>query len=129
MIPEIDHIVKISIKIAIEEEETTVTEVAIEIIGPIIEITVGPEIGTATEMAIGTTIGQTTEEMIAMKGMVIEVKIAVDLGTEIGGIEVAPWKVPNPGADPKTDTEVEGRVEMIPEIGTGLSLDLDPLLM
>ena len=129
MVPETDHIVEISIKITIEEGEITVTEVAIEIIGPITEITVGPEIGTVIEMAIGTTIGQTTEGTIVIKGMVIEVKIVVDLGTEIGGIEVAPGKVPNPGAVPKIDTKVEGRVETIPEIGTGLSLDLDSLLM
>ena len=123
MVLETDHIVRIGIKIAIEEGEITVTEVAIEIIGPIIEITVGPEIGTATEMIIGITMDQTTEGMIVIKGMVIEAKIMVDLGTEIGGIRVAPGKVPNPGADPKTDMKVEGRVEMIPEIGTGLSLD------
>ena len=94
-----------------------------------IEIIVGPEIGTATEMIIGITIGQTTEGMIAIKGMVIEAKIMADLGTEIGGIQVAPGKVPNPGVDPKTDMKVEGRVEIIPEIGTGLSLDRDPLLV
>ena len=129
MIPETDHIVEIGIKIVIEEGETTVTEVAIEIVGPIIEITVGPEKGAATEMAIGITIDQTTEQMIVIKGMVIEVKIMVDLGTEIGRIRVAPGKVPNPGAVPKTDAKVEGRVETIPEIGTGLSLDLDPLLV
>ena len=67
--------------------------------------------------------------MIVIKGVVIEAKITVDLGTEIGGIGVAPKKVPNPGAVPKTDMKLEGRVEMIPEIGTGLSLDLDPLLV
>ena len=129
MVPETDHIVEIGIKMAKEEGEITATDVGIEIIGPITEITVGPEIGTVTEMAIGTTIDQTTEGMIVIKGMVIEVKIAVDLGTEIGGIGVAPGKVPNPGVVPKIDTKVEGRVETIPEIGTGLSLDLDPLLM
>ena len=129
MVPETDHVVKIGIKIAIEEGEITVTDVTIEIIGPITEITVGPEIGTVTEMAIGTAIDQTTEGTIVIKGMVIEVKIAVDLGIELGGIEVVPGKVPNPGVVPKTDTKVEGRVEMMPEIGTGLSLDLDPLLM
>ena len=129
MVPETDHIVEIGIKIVIEEGEITVTEVVIEIIDPITEITVGPEIGTVTEMALGITIDQITEGMIVIKGMVIEAKIAVDLGTEIGGIGVAPGKVPNPGVVPKTDTKVEGRVEMIPEIWTGLSLDLDPLLM
>ena len=61
--------------------------------------------------------------MIAIIGMVIEVKIAVDLGTETGGIGVVPGKVPNPGADPKIDMIVEGRVGTIPEIGTGLNLD------
>ena len=86
MVPETDHIVGISIKIVIEEGGITATEVAIEIIGPIIEIIVGPEIGTATEMIIDITIGQTTEGMIAIKGMVIEAKITVDLGAEIGGI-------------------------------------------
>ena len=56
MVPETDHIVRISIKIVIEEGKITVTEVAIEIIGLIIETIVGPEIGTATEMIIGITI-------------------------------------------------------------------------
>ena len=123
MVPETDCIVRISTKIVIEEGEIIVTEVAIEIIGPTIEIIVGPEIGTATEMIIGITIDQTTEGMIAIRGLVIEAKIMVDLGTEIGGIRVAPGKVPNPGADPKTYTKVEDRVEMTPEIGTGLILD------
>ena len=97
----------------------------IEIIGPITEITVSPEIGTITEMAIGITINQVTEGMIVIKGMVIEAKITVDLGTEIGGIGVAPGKVPNLGVVPKTDMKVEDRVEMILGIGTGL----DPCLM
>ena len=43
MVPEIDCIVGIGIKITIEEGEIIVTEVATEIIGPITEITVGPE--------------------------------------------------------------------------------------
>ena len=93
------------------------------IIGSITKITVGPEKGTVMEMAIGITINQITEGMIVLKGMVIEVKITVDLGTETGGIGVVPEKVPNPGADPKTDMIVEGRVETISEIGTGLNLD------
>ena len=123
MVPEIDHIVKIGIKVTIEEGDIIVTEAATEIIGPITEITVGPEKGTVTETAIGITIDQITEGMISIKGMVIEVKITVDLGTETGGIGVVPGKVLNPGVDPKTDTIVEGRVEMIPEIGTGLNLE------
>ena len=98
----------------------------IEIIGPIIEIIVGPEIGTAIEMAIGIIIDQITEGTTVIKGMVIEAKITVDLGTEIG---VAPGKLPKLGLVPKTDMKVEGRVEMTLETGTGLSLDLDPLLM
>ena len=61
--------------------------------------------------------------------MVIEAKIAVDLGTEVGEIGVAPEKVLYLGVVPKTDTKVEGRVEMTLGIGTGLNLDLDPLLM
>ena len=123
MVPEIDHIVKIGIKVTIEEGDITVTEPATEIIGPITEIKVGPEKETVMEMAIGITIDQITEGTIAIKRMIIEVKIAVDLGTETGGIGVAPGKVPNPGVDPKTDTIVEGRVGMIPEIGTGVNLD------
>ena len=116
-------------QITIEEGEIITTEVVTGIIDPITEITVGPEIGTVTEMAIGITIDQVTEGMIVIKYMVIEAKITVDLGTEIGRIGVAPGKVPNLGVVPKTDTKVEGRVEMILEIGTGLNLDLDPLLM
>ena len=38
MVPETDHIVEIGIRIAIEEGEITITEVVIEIIGPITEI-------------------------------------------------------------------------------------------
>ena len=115
------------------EEEIAVIEVVIEIIGPIIEITVGPEIGTVTEMVTGIPIDQITEGKIVVKGMVIETKIMADLEIEIeieiGRIGIAPEKVPNPEAVPKTDTRIEGRVEMIPEIGTGLNLDLDPLLI
>ena len=66
---------------------------------------------------------------MVIKGMKTEIKIAVDLGTEIGGIEAAPEKALTPEAVPKTDTKVEGRVEIILETGTGPSLDLDPLLM
>ena len=80
-------------------------------------------------MAIGITIDQITEGMIVIKAMAIEDKIVVDLGTEKGEIGVAPEKVLNLGAVPKTDTRVEGRVEMTLGIGTGPNLDLDPLLM
>ena len=61
MVLETDHIVETGTKIAIGEEETTTTEVVIAIIGPIIGITVGPEIETVTEMVIDTTIDQITE--------------------------------------------------------------------
>ena len=103
----------------------------IEIRGPITEITVGPEIGTVTEMVTGIPIDKITEGTILVKGMVIETKIVADLGIEIeiGGIGVAPGKAPNQEAVPKTYMRIEGRVEMIPEIETGLNLDLDPLLM
>ena len=64
--------------------------------------------------------------------MVTEISTTVDLGIEIEtvGIGVAPGKVPNLEAvvDPKTDMKIGDRVEMIPEIGTGLNQDLDPLL-
>ena len=110
-------------QITIEEKEIIVTEVTTETIDPITEIIVDPEKGTVMEMAIYLTIDQITKETIEMKGMVIEVKIAVDQGTETGEIGVVPGNVPNPGANPKTDTIIEGRVGTIPEIGTGRNLD------
>ena len=104
-----------------------------EIIGPIIGITVGPQIETTTEMVIGTIIDQIIEGKTVTKGMVTETRTTSDPGIEIeiGEIRVAPEKVPNPEAvvDPKTDMRIGGRVEMIPEIGTGLNPDVDPLLM
>ena len=94
---------------------------ATEITGPIIGITVDSTIETTTEMAIGTIIGQITEEMTVIKGMVTEIRIMVDPGREIeiGGIGVAPEKVPNPEAvvDPKTEMRVGDRVEIMSEIG------------
>ena len=60
MVPEIGHIVKIDIKITIEEGETITIEAITEVIDPITEITVGPEIGMATEMAIDIIIDQIT---------------------------------------------------------------------
>ena len=131
MVLETDHIVETGTKTTIGEEEITVIEVVIEIIGPITEITVGPEIGMVTETVTGITTDQITEGMIVVKGMVIETKIVAGLGIEIeiGGIGIAPGKAPNPEAVPKTDMRIEGRVEMIPDIETGLNLDLDPLLM
>ena len=100
----------------------------IEIIGPITETAVGPEIETVTEMIIGMTIDQITEGTIAIKDMTIGTKIAVDLGTKMEEIEAAPGRVPNQGVVPKTDTRIEGKVGITTEIGTGLSLDPDPLL-
>ena len=129
MVPETDHIVEIGIKIIIEEGEIITTEVITGTIGPITDITVGPEIGTVAEIAIGITIDQITEGTIVIKSMAIEAKIMVDLGTEIGGIGAAPEKVLSLGMVPKTNTRVEGRVEITPGIGTGLNPDLDPLLM
>ena len=131
MVLETDHIIETGIKITIGQEETTTIEVVIEIIGPIIGITVGPEIGTVTEMVTGITIDQITEGKTVVKGVVMETKTMADPGIEIeiGGIEVAPEKAPNPEAVSKIDMRIEGRVEMIPEIGTGLNLELDLLLM
>ena len=82
MVPEIGHIVKIDIKITIEEGEIITTEVITEIIDPITEITVGPEIGRVTEMALDITKDQITEGTMAIKDTVIEAKITVDLETE-----------------------------------------------
>ena len=81
-------------------------------------------------MVIDTKIDQITEGKTVVKGTVIETRTTADPEIEIGGIGVAPEKVPNPEAvvDPKIDTKIEGRVEMIPEIETGLNQDLDPLL-
>ena len=92
-----DHIVETSTKIAIGEEETTTIEVVTEITGLIIGITVGPKIETITEMATGIMIDQIIEGKRVTKGMVTETRTAVDLGIEIeiGGIGVAPGKVPN----------------------------------
>ena len=104
-----------------------------EIIGPIIGITVDPEIETTMKMVIGTILDQIIEGKTVVKGMVTETRTMVDAGIEIeiGGIGEAQEKVPNPEAvvDPKTDMRVGGGVEMIPEIGTGLNQDLDPLLV
>ena len=130
---ETDHIVETGTKIIIGEEGTTTIEMVTEFIGPITGITVGPKMETATEMVIGTTIEQIIEGKTVAKGMETEIRIAADPGIEIeiGEIGVAPEKVPNPEAvvGPKTDMRIEDRAEMIPEIGTGLNQDLDPLLM
>ena len=130
---ETDHIVEIGTKIIIEEEVTTTLEVVTEIIDPIIGITVGPKIETTTEMVIGTIIDQIIDGKTRTKGMVTETKTVEDPGIEIeiGEIGLAPEKVPNPEAvvDPKTDMRIGVRVEVIPEIGTGLNQDLDLLLM
>ena len=67
--------------------------------------------------------------MIAIKDMAIGTKIVVDPGTEMEEIEAVPGRVTNPGAVPKTVMRIEGKVEITTEIGTGLSLDPDPLLM
>ena len=101
----------------------------IEIIGPITQTAVGLETETVTEVIIGMTIDRIIEGIIAIKGMAIGTKIAVDLGTEMEEIEAVPGRVPNPGAVPKTDTRIEGKVEITTEIGTGLSADPDPLLV
>ena len=110
--------VKLLLQISYEGEIIT-TEVITEIIDPVTEITVGPEIGMVTEMATDITIDQITEGMMAIKDMVIEAKITVDLRTETEKIGVAP----------KTDMKVENRIEMIPGLRTDPNLDLDPLLM
>ena len=108
-------------------------EVAIEITDPIIGIIVGPMIETTTEMVVGTIIDQIIEGMTVTIGMVTEIRTVVDpdRGIEIGEIGVAQEKVPNPGVIvyPKTETRVGDRVEVMPEIETGLSQDPDHLLV
>ena len=51
---------------------------AIEITDPIIGITVGPMIEATTERVVGTIIGQIIEGMTVTRGMVIEIRTAVD---------------------------------------------------
>ena len=92
----------------------------VEIIGPITETAVGPEIETVTETNIGMTIDRITEGMKAIKDIAIGTKIAVDLGTEMEEIETVPGRVPNPGTVPKTDTKIEGKVGITAEIGLNL---------
>ena len=96
MVLETDCIVETGTKRTIEEGGITVIEVVIEIIGPTIETTVGQEIGVVTEMITDTPIDQTTEGKMVIKGMKTEIKITVDLGIEIGGIEAAPEKALTP---------------------------------
>ena len=122
--PEIGHIAEIDINIITEEEETTATQVIVEIIGPITETTVGPEIEMALGIIVGMTIDQITEEMKVIKGMAIETKIMVGPGIEMEGTEAVPGKVPNPGTVHKTDMRIEGRAEKTTE--TGVKLDPDP---
>ena len=128
-----DHIAEISIKITIGEDEITITEVVIGIIGPLIGITAGPEIETITGIVTGTIIHQIIEGKTTPKGMVIETRTTADPGIEIeiGGKGVAPEKAPNPEAvvDPKIDMRIGGRVEMMPETGRGVNQDVDPILM
>ena len=130
---ETDHIVETGTKIIIEEEETTTIDMVTEITGPVIGITVGLEIETTTEMVVGTIIDQIIEGMTVTNSMVTEIRTTVDpvIEIEIGGIGVALEEVPNPEAivDSKTEMRVGDRVGIIPEIGTGLNQDLDPLLM
>ena len=106
-----------------------VTEAILEIIGPITETAVGPETETVTEMIVGMTIDQIIEGTIAIKDMAVGTKIMVDLGTDMEEVEAVPGRVPNLGAVPKTDTRIESKVEITTEIGAGLSLDPDPLLV
>ena len=106
---------------------------ATETTGPIIGVTVGPEMETTTEMAIGTIIDQIIEGMTVTRDMVTEMRTVVDpeREMEIGEIGVAPEKVPNPGVvvDPKTEMRVGDRAEIMSETGTGLNQDPDPLLV
>ena len=106
---------------------------ATEFTDPILGITVGPEIETTTGMVAGTIIDQIIEGMTVTIGMVTEIRTTVDpeRGIEIGEIGVAQEKVPNPGVvvDLKTETRVGDRVEVMPEIETGLNQDPDHLLV
>ena len=129
----IDHSAETSTRIIIEEEETTTIEVATEITDPITGIIVGPMIETTTEMVVSTIIDQNIEGLTVTRGMVTEIRTAVDpeTGIEIGEIRVAQEKVLNPGVvvDPIIEMRVGDKVEVIPEIETDLNQDPDHLLM
>ena len=126
--PEIDLTAETNTKIIIEEEETTIIEVATETSDPIIGIIVGPKTEPITEMAVGTIIDQIIEGMTVTKGMVTEIRTAVGLekGIEIG---VAQEKVPNPevAINLRTEMKAGDRAEIVLE--TDLSQDPDQLLM
>ena len=102
----------------------------IETTDPIIEIIVGPEIDTTTEMIVGTIIDQIIEGMRGTRDMVTEIMTTVGLEK---GIEeaVAQKKAPNPGVavDLKTEMRIGDRVETILEIETGLNQGPDHLLV
>ena len=102
----------------------------IETTDPIIEIIVGPEIETTTEMVVGTIIDHIIEGMTVTRDMVIEIRTTVGLEKRIEE-GVAQEKVPNPGVavDLKTKTRIGDRVETILEIETGVNQDPDLLLM
>ena len=112
-----------SIKIIIEEEETTI-EVVTETTDPIIGIVVSPKTETITEMEIGTITDQIIEGMTATKCMEIEIRTVVGLETGIE-IRVVQEKVPNPevAISPKVEMIIGDRVEII--LGTDLNLDHD----
>ena len=105
----------------------------IEITDPIIGIVVDPMIETTTQMVVGTIIDQIIEGMTVTRGMVTGIRTMVDpeRGIERGEIGVAQEKVPNTEVvvDPKTETRVGDRVEVMPEIETGLNQDPDHLLV
>ena len=71
--------------------------------------------------------------MTVTRGLVTEIRTVVDpeRGIEVRETGVAQEKVSNPGVvvDLKTDTRVEDRVKVMPEIETDLNHDPDPLLV
>ena len=131
--PGIDLIAETGTRIITEAEKTTTVEVVIEITDPIIGIIVDPMIETTTEMVVGTIIDQIIEGMTVTRGLVTGIRTVIDpeRGIERGEIGVAQEKVPNAGVvvDPKTAMRVGDRVEVMPEIETGLNQDPDHLLM
>ena len=129
----IDLTAETGTRIIIDEEVTTIIEVAIETTGPIIGIIVDPMIEITTEMVVGTIIDQIIEGMTVTRGMVTEIRttVALEKGIERGEIGVAQEKVCNPGVvvDLKAEMRIGDRLRVIPEMETDLNQDPDHLLV
>ena len=107
----IDLTAETGTRIIIEEEETTIIEVAIETTDLIIGIIVGPAIEITTEIVVGTIIDQIIEGKTVTRGMVTEIRTTVGLekGLEIGEIGIAQEKVPQSRSSSRSQNRNESR--------------------